>query len=183
MKKLMGLVTFLLIELSSSEELRIYVKWEMNIYVPFHSTICDGMLLKPRLFIADGNCVNKALISESNRTYYDIYVNRGSGFTTYMRLAEVEKKNIFYNEDLAIEFDKSKRNVAVLITNQPLVSDNNRTLLKFLTQYVYDHVWNYNEQSQLVNLTDIQEIKYSNCIVPVSGRMNYFVDPCTVKPV
>ncbi|XP_057321810.1 uncharacterized protein LOC130665440 [Microplitis mediator] len=186
--KISGLITLLLIISSSGSILKnkdpipqkYYNKWEISIYVPFKNrTTCHVVPIKPRAFIADADCVHNALITDNNNTYYDIHINYGYSWYKYLYVATVNKSNIFYNEDLTSKYNESKRNIAMITTNQPVFSDNNPLLLKEITQYLYNYIYDFGEKSESMNLpNNTNDVDYTNCIVPGFGQYDAFVSPC-----
>lgn len=104
----------------------------------------------------------------------------------FQDMAFVQDKNIFYNTNLTSEYDSNLRKIALLITDQPVVADNNRTLLVGTAQEAYNTIPNYNEENQIKkiaqNISEIEDNNFSKCFIsPYKGR-NIIVRCSELRP-
>ncbi|XP_008554746.1 uncharacterized protein LOC103576349 isoform X2 [Microplitis demolitor] len=150
--------------------------WEINFDTTlFSKIICDAVLINPQLFLAEAECVQKGL----NFSDKNIFVNYHHVKSVYVNVTEVNKTKIFYNENLTGNYDRSKRNIAALITEQPVVSLNYAKLSTTAVVLSIDYRCLYTE-SHLIKLlaSKLDKIDLENCFVPVFNGNKIDVSPC-----
>ncbi|CAG5089448.1 Protein of unknown function [Cotesia congregata] len=116
----------------------------------------------------------------------NIYINFYHNSMRFPNMAFVQAKNIFYNTKLTSEYDTNLRKIAIVITDQPIVADNNKTLLVGTAQLAYEEVSGYNEENQIKKIVkrkaDYEDTNFSKCFMsPIKGK-NIIVRCTELRP-
>ncbi|XP_044586194.1 uncharacterized protein LOC123266193 isoform X1 [Cotesia glomerata] len=124
-----------------------------------------------RIFIGDPECIYHA----SKEGHWQIVIYFYHNSMRFPNMAFVQDKNIFYNTNLTNEYNPNLRKIAILITDQPVIADNNKSLLVGTAQLAYEEVPGYNEKNQIKKIikskADSEETNFSKCFMsPFKGR-------------
>ncbi|CAD6216068.1 GSCOCG00011267001-RA-CDS [Cotesia congregata] len=135
---------------------------------------CQAMPIRRRVFIADAECINRA----ANIDHWSITIDFYHGSMRFSNMAYVQDKNIFYNANLTSEYDPENRKIAILITDQRVLSDDNKALLMGIAQMAYQEVLSYNEDNQIKKLPNaIADKNYAKCFMSIFKSSNITI-PC-----
>ncbi|CAD6230881.1 GSCOCG00006863001-RA-CDS [Cotesia congregata] len=154
-----------------------FVRCVDNIYIS-----CQVTPVEPRVFIGDSECIYHASKEDHWQIVIDFYHNS----MRFPNMAFVQAKNIFYNTKLTSEYDTNLRKIAIVITDQPIVADNNKTLLVGTAQLAYEEVSGYNEENQIKKIVkrkaDYEDTNFSKCFMsPIKGK-NIIVRCTELRP-
>lgn len=93
----------------------------------------------------------------------------------FPKMAYIKEKNIFYHTTLTSEYDPNLPKIAILITDEPVVSDLYKYLLTWYAQHAYKKVPGYNEKKQLRRIVgsraDFENVNFAKCFMsPLEGK-------------
>ncbi|XP_044586195.1 uncharacterized protein LOC123266193 isoform X2 [Cotesia glomerata] len=157
---------FDIIENNNDTWLVNFIRSDNNRYIS-----CQVMPIEPRVLIGDAECIYHA----SKEGHWQIVIYFYHNSMRFPNMAFVQDKNIFYNTNLTNEYNPNLRKIAILITDQPVIADNNKSLLVGTAQLAYEEVPGYNEKNQIKKIikskADSEETNFSKCFMsPFKGR-------------